>query len=148
MDINTVKELIQLLNEENLSVLKIESDDVKVHLERDTNTSKGSTQSVVTPAQPAESKSTDKPADPSKYKEITAPQIGTFYTRKDDHSSENFIQVGDRIEVGDQIGYIEAMKMFNDLKSDVSGIVREIVVANGEDVEFGELLVLVEPEGN
>lgn len=147
MDINTVKELIKLLNDENLSVLKIESDDIKVHLERDTNVSKESSQKVVTNA-PIESKETITPADPSKYVEITAPQIGTFYTKKDEHSSENFIEVGDRIEVGDQIGYIEAMKMFNDLKSDVSGIVREIVVHNGEDVEYGDVLVRVEPEGN
>lgn len=147
MDINTVKELIKLLNDENLSVLKIESDDIKVHLERDTNVSKGGSQKVVTNA-PIESKETITPADPSKYIEITAPQIGTFYTKKDEHSSENFVEIGDRIEVGDQIGYIEAMKMFNDLKSDVSGIVREIVVHNGEDVEYGDVLVRVEPEGN
>lgn len=147
MDINTVKELIKLLNDENLSVLKIESDDIKVHLERDTNVSKESSQKVVTNT-PVKSKETHTPADPSKYVEITAPQIGTFYTKKDEHSSENFVEVGDRIEVGDQIGYIEAMKMFNDLKSDVSGIVREIVVHNGEDVEYGDVLVRVEPEGN
>ncbi|OFL47297.1 MULTISPECIES: acetyl-CoA carboxylase biotin carboxyl carrier protein subunit [unclassified Nosocomiicoccus] len=147
MDINTVKELIKLLNDENLSVLKIESDDIKVHLERDTNVSKGGSQKVVTNT-PVERKETNTPADPSKYVEITAPQIGTFYTKKDEHSSENFVEIGDRIEVGDQIGYIEAMKMFNDLKSDVSGIVREIVVHNGEDVEYGDVLVRVEPEGN
>lgn len=147
MDINTVKELIKLLNDENLSVLKIESDDIKVHLERDTNVSKCCSQKVVTNT-PVKSKETNTPADPSKYVEITAPQIGTFYIKKDEHSSENFIEVGDRIEVGDQIGYIEAMKMFNDLKSDVSGIVREIVVHNGEDVEYGDVLVRVEPEGN
>lgn len=133
MDINTVKEYVQLLKDEGLTVLSISDENMNIHLER---------QAHQGAAQPQEVREEPK----SKFLEINAPQIGTFYIQKDDQDGKPFVTVGDRIKRGDQVGYIEAMKVFNDLISDVDGIVEEIVVRNGDDVEFGDVLIRVRPE--
>ncbi len=76
--------------------------------------------------------------------EITAPIVGTFY-RKPAPDAEPFVNVGDRIEKGQVVCIIEAMKLFNEIESEVSGIVRKILVEDGEPVEYGQPLFLVEP---
>ncbi|MBB6030255.1 acetyl-CoA carboxylase biotin carboxyl carrier protein [Oceanithermus desulfurans] len=76
--------------------------------------------------------------------EITAPIVGTFY-RKPAPDAEPFVNVGDRIEKGQVVCIIEAMKLFNEIESEVSGVVRKILVEDGEPVEYGQPLFLVEP---
>jgi len=76
--------------------------------------------------------------------EITAPIVGTFY-RKPSPDSEPFVEVGDRVEKGQVVCIIEAMKLFNEIESEVSGIIRKILVEDGEPVEYGQPLFLVEP---
>ncbi len=76
--------------------------------------------------------------------EITAPIVGTFY-RKPAPDAEPFVNVGDRVEKGQVVCIIEAMKLFNEIESEVSGIVRKVLVEDGEPVEYGQPLFLVEP---
>ena len=76
--------------------------------------------------------------------EITAPMVGTFY-RAPAPGEAPFIEVGNRIEVGQTVCILEAMKLMNELEAEVSGEVVEILVDNGTPVEFGQVLMRVRP---
>lgn len=75
---------------------------------------------------------------------ITAPMVGTFYASPSPKDPP-FVQEGDEVRAGDSIGIIEAMKMMNEIESDVSGRVVRIMVKNGQPVEYGQALVVIEP---
>lgn len=141
MDFKEIKKLVKLLKEEDLAVLSISDDDTHIHIEQ-----KGAAVSAEPlPQGDAVSPAVQNEAS-SGLVEITAGQIGTFYNQKDENSEETFVSVGDKIKKGDQVGFIEAMKVFNDVKSNVAGVVEEITVANGDAVEFGGVLIRVRPE--
>lgn len=141
MNYKEIKKLVKLLKEEDLAVLSISDDNTHIHIEQ-----KG----TVISDQPAAISNNEPAAEVSEKSsellEITAGQIGTFYNQKDENSEEVFVTVGDKIEKCDQVGFIEAMKVFNDVKSNVSGVVEEIKIDNGDAVEFGDVLLLVRPE--
>jgi acetyl-CoA carboxylase biotin carboxyl carrier protein len=79
-----------------------------------------------------------------KWVEITAPMVGTFY-RSPTPDESPFVNVGDRISVGQTVCILEAMKLMNELDSDVAGEIVEILVENGEPVEYGQPLIRVNP---
>lgn len=140
MNYKDIKKLVKLLKEEDLSVLSISDKDTHIHIERDRlqANNQGDTPTIST--------SNEDKSEKSNLVEITASQLGTFYSNKEENSDETFVKVGDEISKGDQIGFIEAMKVFNDVTSDVSGTVEEIVVNNGDTVEYGETLMLISLE--
>ena len=74
---------------------------------------------------------------------VISPIVGVFYAASGPEA-EPFVKIGDRIEVGQVIGIVEAMKLMNEIESDVSGIVTEICVQNGESVEYGQPLIRVQ----
>ena len=76
--------------------------------------------------------------------EVTAPMVGTFY-RAPAPGEPNFVEVGNRIGIGQTVCILEAMKLMNELESEVSGEIIEILVENGTPVEFGEVLMRVKP---
>ncbi|MGL6343030.1 MAG: acetyl-CoA carboxylase biotin carboxyl carrier protein [Waterburya sp.] len=82
--------------------------------------------------------------DDKKWLEITSPMVGTFYSAPAP-DEDPFASVGDRINKGDTVCIIEAMKLMNEIEAEVSGQVMEIVVQNGEPVEFGQVLMRVNP---
>lgn len=140
MNVRKVKELIKLFKEEELTKLKIEEKGMKIHIEKGAG------------REPAPSYGSEKsPAvsgeDNSETLEIKAPQVGTFYLQKEEGSEENFVNVGDTIKKGDQVGIIEAMKVFNDVNSGHAGVIEEILVENGDTVEFDQVLMTVSKEG-
>lgn len=90
------------------------------------------------PAAPAE------PAPPPGFA-VTAPLVGVFY-RSAGPGKAPFVEVGDRVAAGDQIGIVEAMKMMNEVLADRAGVVREIHPADAEVVEFGQVLFTLSPE--
>lgn len=77
---------------------------------------------------------------------ITSPMVGTFY-RAPSPSAPAFVEVGDTVKVGQTVCIIEAMKLMNDMPSEVSGKIVKILVENGATVEFGQQLMLVDPKG-
>ncbi len=77
--------------------------------------------------------------------EVTAPMVGTFY-RAPAPDAEPFVKEGDKVEVGQVLCIIEAMKLMNEIKSEVSGVVEKILVENGQPVEYGQVLFLIRPE--
>lgn len=141
MDFKEIKKLVKLLKEEDLAVLSISDEDTHIHIEQ-----KGEAVSAEHAPQGGSGAAAVQKEESSDLAEITAGQIGTFYNQKDENSDETFVSVGDKIKKGDQVGFIEAMKVFNDVKSDVSGVVEEIAVANGDAVEFGDVLIRIRPE--
>ena len=97
----------------------------------------------------------DVPADPTpanpattaklapNLKEITSPMVGTFY-RAPAPDADPFTDVGQTVEVGQTVGIVEAMKLMNEIGSDLRGVVRKVLVENGQAVEFGQPLFLIE----
>lgn len=80
-----------------------------------------------------------------KWEDITSPMVGTFY-RAPGPEDAPFVEVGDRIRNGQTVCIIEAMKLMNEIEAEISGQVMEILVKNGEPVEYGQLLMRVNPE--
>ncbi len=72
-----------------------------------------------------------------------APMVGTFYSASSPGAA-SFVQVGDRVEIGDTLCIIEAMKMMNQIEAEVSGTIKSIRVQNGEPVEYGQILFVID----
>ena len=98
---------------------------------------------VVAPS-PTTEPTTSPNAEREKWLEITSPMVGTFY-RAPAPEEPPFVDVGERIAKGDTVCIIEAMKLMNDIEAEVTGEIMEIVVENGEPVEYGQVLMRVNP---
>ncbi len=151
MDISQIKKLIQLLNDNNLGELKVQEGDFKITIRhRDYAKTSGVTSVVNAPAAPTiaapvantETKKEDVAA--GNFSAIKAPMIGTFY-RSAGEGKEPFVKVGDKIKKGDVLCIIEAMKLFNEIQSEVSGKIVKAMVDNAQAVEYDQPLFLVEP---
>ena len=140
--------MINLMNENNLMELEIEKDGVRIRIKR-----MGAGETSVTPLIIEKEISREKPvsamptqAEPTLARtvEIKAPMVGTFY-RAPSPESAPYVEIGQIIEPGQIICIIEAMKLMNEIKSEIKGKISEILVENAEPVEFGQPLFLVEP---
>ena len=150
MNLKEIKEMIQLMNENNLNEIELERNGLKIRLVRG---QKGITQELIQQA-PIEAAASQPQAKTSKevtqeekekYTQIKAPMVGTFY-KAPGPDAPPFVEVGDTVNVGDIICIIEAMKLMNEIKSEVKGKIKEVFVENGEPIEFGQPLFLIEPE--
>lgn len=159
MDIKEIQNLIKFVAKSGASEVKLEMDDIKITIktgsESDTTIvhQVPAAQMPVAPlaAQPAavETATTATPAAPaadenSKYITIKSPIIGTFY-RKPAPDKPLFVEVGQTIAEGDVLCVIEAMKLFNEIESEVSGKIVKILVDDSSPVEFDQPLFLVDP---
>jgi acetyl-CoA carboxylase biotin carboxyl carrier protein len=143
MNIKKIKELVDLMNDNGLTEVEIEQEGVRVKLSKK---AQGIIEQIVTAA-PAE-KPQEKVAAPAEggkvLQEITAPMVGTFY-RSPAPDVESYVEVGDMVRKGDVVCIIEAMKLMNEVKAEITGKIVEIPVENAEPVEYGQALFLVEP---
>ncbi len=139
MNKEELKELIDFMNEHNLCELEIEEKGKRIKLKRT---------SQETPIVIKESKASVEQEETftkeSNVIEIKSPMVGTFY-RAPSPGAKPYVEVGDEIKPGDVVCIIEAMKLMNEIKSDVSGIIEKILVENAEPVEFGQTLFLIKP---
>jgi acetyl-CoA carboxylase biotin carboxyl carrier protein len=154
MDIAQIKKLIQLLNDNNLGEIKVQEGDFKITLRhRDFLPAAPAIATGVAPtaapapaaaptAAPAKNEEAAAPA--GNFHTIKAPMIGTFY-RAAGEGKEPFVKVGDKVKKGDVLCIIEAMKLFNEIQSEVSGKVVKVMVDNAQAVEYDQPLFLVEP---
>ncbi|MBW0167287.1 MAG: acetyl-CoA carboxylase biotin carboxyl carrier protein [Vulcanococcus sp.] len=154
LDHSQLRELIALLGESDIQELKLEGDDFRLELRRNLPASQPqvvmqaapAAMPAPAPAAPA-TPSVAPPAAPavrSDLVEITAPMVATFY-RAPSPGDPAFVELGARINVGQTVCILEAMKLMNELESEVSGEVVEILVENGTPVEFGQVLMRVKP---
>ena len=153
MTIKEIESLGRMMKEYDLSELKVELKDCNVCLRRG---DKAAAPVVVAPAvaaapvapvpaaPAAPAPAPAAPAAPAAaVKTIDSPLVGTFY-RATSPDSAPFINVGDRVTADTVIGIIEAMKVMNEIKAEKSGVVKEILVENGQPVEFGQPLLVIE----
>ena len=145
MDIRKIKTLIELLEESNLNEIEVSQGEESVRISkssRDTSIVSGSANQnnieKVDSAIALNQESTDM-----KGNLVTAPIVGTFY-RKPSPEKEPFVKVGDNVNKGDVLCIIEAMKMMNEIKSDFDGKVSAIEVEDGQPVEFGQTIIVIE----
>ena len=156
MNIKDIQNLIKFVAKSGASEVKLEMEDIKITIK--TGTDKTETtilqqapmqglpvQTMAAPAtgQQVENTETSDNVD-SKYVTITSPIIGTFY-RKPSPDKPMFVEVGDIVNPESIVCIIEAMKLFNEIESEVSGKIVKILVDDGTPVEFGQPLFLVDP---
>jgi acetyl-CoA carboxylase biotin carboxyl carrier protein len=161
MDIKEIQSLIKFVAKSGASEVKLETDDIKITIRTGPSGSGGETTYIQqlpaavaptpapqAPATPAPAADADAPPakkeEDSKYITIKSPIIGTFY-RKPSPDKPSFVEVGDTIGVGDVLCVIEAMKLFNDIESEVSGKIVKVLVEDSSPVEFDQPLFLVDP---
>jgi acetyl-CoA carboxylase biotin carboxyl carrier protein len=153
LDHNQLRELIALLGESDIQELKLEGDDFRLELRRNLPASQpqvvmqAAPAAIPAPAATPAMPSAAPPAAPAvrgDLVEITAPMVATFY-RAPSPGDPAFVELGARINVGQTVCILEAMKLMNELESEVSGEVVEILVENGTPVEFGQVLMRVKP---
>jgi acetyl-CoA carboxylase biotin carboxyl carrier protein len=159
MDLKEIQNLIKFVAKSGASEVKLEMDDVKITIKTGSDSETTIVQQVPVaaqvpqpvapaPAPVAPAAETPAPAAPaeddSKYITIKSPIIGTFY-RKPSPDKPLFVEVGQTIAEGDVLCIIEAMKLFNEIESEVSGKVVKILVDDASPVEFDQPLFLVDP---
>ncbi len=158
MDIKEIQSLIKFVAKSGASEVKLEMKDVKITI-RTGDSHKGETtyiqqvpamaaaqaapQAPTSDAAPAATVATESSED-SKYITVKSPIIGTFY-RKPSPDKPMFVEVGSNINTGDVLCVIEAMKLFNEIESEVSGKIVKILVDDASPVEFDQPLFLVDP---
>ncbi|MCA1921489.1 MULTISPECIES: acetyl-CoA carboxylase biotin carboxyl carrier protein [Buttiauxella] len=157
MDIRKIKKLIELVEESGISELEISEGEESVRISRaPANTGypmmqqayaapmyqpqpQAGLSNVVAPAAPAEAPAA---AEISGHI-VRSPMVGTFY-RTPSPDAKSFVEVGQKVNVGDTLCIVEAMKMMNQIEADKAGVVKAILVENGQPVEFDEPLVVIE----
>ena len=146
MDLRKLKKLIDLVQESGISELEVTEGEEKVKIVKSGPT--GSVHLEPTPiptlAAPAAPPLAAAPASPEiEGHVVKSPMVGTFY-RSSSPGAKPFVEVGDTVKSGDTICIIEAMKLLNEIECDKDGIVKAILVENGQPVEYGEPLVVIE----
>ncbi|MGY6561973.1 MAG: acetyl-CoA carboxylase biotin carboxyl carrier protein [Luteibaculaceae bacterium] len=169
MNLNEIQDLIKFVSKSGVSEVEIEQKDFKITIKTESAKSKkganelqqhylaqpmqmpmGMPMGMQQQQQPAQApqvaaSAPAKPAEENKnYIEIKSPMIGTFY-RSPSPDKPAFVQVGDDIKVGDVICIVEAMKLFNEIESEVSGKIVKVLVDDASPVEYDQPLFLVEP---
>ncbi|MBB6612007.1 acetyl-CoA carboxylase biotin carboxyl carrier protein [Pontibacter sp. Tf4] len=162
MKAKEIQDLIDFIAKSGLNKVNIETEEFKISVQREPNQKVkyvsepapaapaapapvAAPQAAPAPAAPAAPAAAPAPAsDDSKYVAIKAPMIGTFY-RAASPESPIFVNVGDEVKKGQVICIIEAMKLFNEIESEVSGKIVKVLVDNATPVEYDQPLFLVDP---
>jgi acetyl-CoA carboxylase biotin carboxyl carrier protein len=160
--ISAVRDLLKLINDSDITEILIERGDTKLHVKRGAPAPAPHqiavapmvqtpmahlgalpsmpVQPMFQPTPPADAPPAQLPAGHT----IVAPMVGTFYTAPSPKDPA-FVHEGDEVRAGDSIGIIEAMKMMNEIETEVAGRIAKILVKNGQPVEYGQPLMVVEP---
>lgn len=143
-DQDLIRQLAALLDETNLTEIELERDDFRVRVARQITVEAPVSVARAAPAAPAAPASAPAPADPAGHPgAVPSPMVGTAY-RAAEPGARNFVEVGDTINAGDTLVIVEAMKTMNQIPSPRSGRVTAILVEDGQPVEYGEPLVVLE----
>jgi acetyl-CoA carboxylase biotin carboxyl carrier protein len=149
MDIRKVKKLIELLEESGIAEIEIKEGEEAVRISRLPTGAAAAHYSVPAPAVPPAAApaapAREEPAVHTRPNEhvVTAPMVGTFYASPSP-GAKAFVEIGDEVKVGQVLCIIEAMKMMNQIEADKSGRVTSIMANNGDPVEFGQPLFVIE----
>lgn len=155
MDLKDIQNLIKFVAKSGASEVKLEMEDIKITIKTGSDKVEANYMPqapVLVPqpqvSMPAQQQSEDAPQETksaeSEYLEITSPIIGTFY-RKPSPDKPSYVEVGDTVNPNTVVCIIEAMKLFNEIESEISGKIVKVLVEDGSPVEFGQPLFLVDP---
>jgi len=151
MDLRKLKTLIDLVESSGIAELEIQEGEERVRITRALAGGGGHTPTQTIPvtlaAAPAPASPATAPAEAPAVTEpeghfVKSPMVGTFY-RAASPGAKPFVEVGDNVQAGDTLCIIEAMKLMNEIESDKGGVVKQILVENGQPVEFGQPLVVI-----
>ena len=153
MKTSEIRDLIDFIAHSGLNEVDIETKELKLHVKREPDQKVIKSSPVMsapvavatvptTPIAAAVTEKIEKPVASKNTVEIKSPMIGTFY-RSANPDSPSFASVGDKITKGQTVCIIEAMKLFNEIESEVSGTIVKMLVENGKPVEYGQKLFLV-----
>lgn len=154
MDIKQIQDLIKFVAKSGVNEVSIEEEDFKITIKTNqaptyvTATVPTAAAPLPAPAAPAaevSQPSVPKAEDTSNYVTIKSPMIGTFY-RSSSPDKPVFVNVGDEITAGKVVCIVEAMKLFNEIESEVSGKIVKVLVDDAQPVEYDQPLFLVEPK--
>jgi len=158
MDLSYVKKVIKLIEKSDVDEIEIEEEGKKIRVAKHKNQQPIFVQTAVQPAVaspqisqpptgsspaagPAQTPHSGKPE--VKYHEVRSPIVGTFY-RAPAPDAEPYVEIGQNVSVGSVLCIVEAMKLMNEIESDVSGRLAQILVENGKPVEYNQVLFLIE----
>jgi acetyl-CoA carboxylase biotin carboxyl carrier protein len=143
MELEELKELIEILKETDITEIQLEKDGTKIKIKREKILS-----SIGIPLHKASSYEekivTETEEETQRLVTVTSPIVGTFY-RSPSPEAPPFVEMNQRVDKGQVLCIIEAMKLMNEIESDIDGIIVKMLVENGQPVEYGEPLFLIEP---
>ena len=140
-----IQELVEILTEQNLNEIEVQRGDVRIRIRRES----AATVSVPAPSstesgQVPESLADSGEKDSSRFLTVTSPVVGTFY-RSSSPDVESYVEEGDLVSRGQVLCIVEAMKLMNEIESEVDGRVVKIMVENEAGVEYGQPLFVIDP---
>ncbi|RUR84262.1 acetyl-CoA carboxylase biotin carboxyl carrier protein [Chlorogloeopsis fritschii PCC 9212] len=168
LDFNEIRQLLTTIAQTDITEVTLKSDDFEITVRKATiaatgagvSTGLSSVSPIAPPVAPPPTAEVSRtyeaptsvstapapsPIEQKKYVEVTSPMVGTFY-RASAPGEAPFVEVGDRIRSGQTVCIIEAMKLMNEIEAEVSGQIIEILVQNGEPVEYGQPLMRINPD--
>ena len=154
MDLRKLKTLIDLVSDSNVSELEITEAEGKVRIVKGSAPlpvaavalapqAAAPAPAAAAPAAAGPEAAAAPAAEPDPGHRVTSPMVGTFY-RSASPGAKPFVEIGDTVKLGDTICIIEAMKILNEIEADASGTVKEILCQNGQAVEYGQALLIIE----
>jgi len=148
MDIRKVKKLIELLEESGVAEIEIHEGEESVRISRMTQNMPAMQVAAPVAAPAPAAAAPAAPAAAPASEEISghvvkSPMVGAFY-RASSPGAKSFVEVGDQVKVGDTLCIIEAMKLLNQIEADKAGVIKKILVENGQPVEYNEPLFVIE----
>jgi len=154
MDLRKLKKLIDLVEESGIAEIELTEGEEKVRISRQPNNTQQPMQYMQMPQMqapmnqpashiPTSATETIAPIPLQQGHQVTSPMVGTFY-RASSPDTGSFVEVGSSVKKGDTLCIIEAMKILNEIESDADGVIKNILIENGQPVEFGEPLFIIE----
>ena len=146
MDLRKLKTLIDLVESSGIAELEISEGEERVRITRSPNTTMqrvyaAPQQQTIAPTPQQLATEPDKPAEPEGHV-VKSPMVGSFY-RCPSPGAKSFVELGQNVNVGDTLCIIEAMKLLNEIESDQAGVIKAILVENGQAVEYGQPLFII-----
>ena len=150
MNLKEIKEIVNLMNQNELAEIEVEREGSKLKIKKSSGVEyveavpRPISPTAAVPAAVLPMAEPTAAASPVGGKTIASPMVGTFY-RAPSPESPAFVELGQMVEVGQVVCIVEAMKLMNEIKSEVKGKIVEVPVENAEPVEFGQTLFVIEP---
>jgi acetyl-CoA carboxylase biotin carboxyl carrier protein len=154
LDIEQIEKLVEIMRDSDLTSLEIEEESLRIHMAREKEIvtvsspapaaypAYGGAPAARDPASPAGPAGGEDPAEDPAIKKVYSPMVGTFYRAPSPESSP-YVEEGSKVKTDSVVAIIEAMKVMNEIQAEVSGKVVEILVGNGEPVEYGQALMKI-----